>query len=127
MNVLDRTLAKEIRALNSDGSREAKFSLLHRIDLAVKDFSSPQVISRFDELLRNHGRAVTAICIAATIWTRRERLDNWQLSWAQQVLDLWTTKPRTETGISRANIDDGLHPTRICEYAASFIRLTTES
>ena len=26
----------------------------------------------------------------------------------------------------RANIDDGLHPTRICEYAGEFIRLTTE-
>jgi len=126
MKRLDRTLAREIKAANGDGSREAKFSLLHKIDDAVKDFSTPNVIRDFDQLLVKHGRAVTAICIAATIWERRERLEGWQLTWAQEVIDLWTTKPKTENGIGRAYIDDGLHPTRICEYAGQFIRLNSE-
>ncbi len=127
MNQLDRTLAREIRAANGDGSREAKFSLLRKVEQAAQDFSTPDVIRIFDSLLVKHGRAVTAICVAATLWMRRERLDGWQLRWARQVLDLWTTKPKTETGVGRAYIDDKLHPTRICEYAASFINLTTES
>ena len=126
MNTLDRTLAREIKLANGDGGREAKFALLHKIEQAAADFSTPQIMTAFDDLLRKHGRAITAICIAATIWQRRERLDNWQLTWARQVLDLWTTKPKTETGIMRAYIDDKLHPTRVCEYAGSFIRLTTE-
>lgn len=121
---LDRTLAKEIKAANGDGGREAKFSLLRKIDEARKDMSTPEVMTQFNDMPRKHGRAVTAICVAATLWSRRDRLDGWRLKWAAEVLDLWTTKP--PSGVSRAVIDDGLHPTRICEYAASFINFTTE-
>ena len=122
---LDRTLAKEIRDAIGDGSREAKFALLHRIDEARKEFSTPEIVTKFTEISRKHGRAVTAICIAATLSARSDRLDGWQLRWAQLVLELWTTKPSL-SGIDRAVIDDGVHPTRICEYAASFINFTTE-
>lgn len=121
---LDRTLAKEIKAANGDGGREAKFSLLRKIDEARKDMSTPEIMTQFNDMPRKHGRAVTAICVAATLWSRRDRLDGWRLKWAAEVLDLWTTKP--PSGVSRAVIDDGLHPTRICEYAASFINFTTE-
>ena len=121
---LDRTLAKEIKAANGDGGREAKFSLLRKIDEARKDMSTPEVMTQFNDMPRKHGRAVTAICVAATLWSRRDRLDGWRLKWAAEVLDLWTTKP--PSGVSRAVIDDGLHPTRICEYAAGFINFTTE-
>ena len=121
---LDRTLAKEIKAANGDGGREAKFSLLRKIDEARKDMSTPEVMTQFNDMPRKHGRAVTAICVAATLWSRRDRLDGWRLKWAAEVLDLWTTKP--PSGVSRAVIEDGLHPTRICEYAASFINFTTE-
>jgi hypothetical protein len=123
---LDRTLVKEIKAANGDGSREAKFTLLRKIDAAAKDMSTPEIRERFSEMLVRHGRAVTAICIAATLWIRRERLDDWQIPWAMEVLEHWTTKPKSETGISRAYIDDQIHPTHICEYAASFIKCTTE-
>jgi len=123
---LDRTLVKEIKAANGDGSREAKFALLHKIDAAAKDMSTPEIRERFSEMLVRHGRAVTAICIAATLWIRRERLDDWQIPWAMEVLEHWTTKPKSETGIDRAYIDDQIHPTRICEYATSFIKCTTE-
>lgn len=128
MKTLDRTLAKEIKAANGDGSHDAKFALLHRIHEAVEDMSTPDIAERFDEMLVKHGRAVTAICIAATLWMRKERLElgDWELMWATKVLELWTTKPKSETGVGHAYIDDQLHPMRILEYAASFIRCTTE-
>lgn len=128
MKTLDRTLAKEIKAANGDESREAKFSLLHKIHKAAEDMSTPDIAERFDEMLVKHGRAVTAICIAATLWTRKERLElgGWELMWATKVLELWTTKPKSETGVGHAYIDDQLHPTRILEYAASFMECTTE-
>ena len=128
MKTLDRTLVKEINAANGDESREAKFLLLHKIHKAVEDMSTPDIAERFDEMLVKHGRAVTAICIAATLWTRKERLElgGWELMWATKVLELWTTKPKSETGIGHACIDDQLHPTRILEYAASFMKCTTD-
>ena len=128
MKTLDRTLAKEIKAANGDESREAKFALLHKIHKAVKDMSMPDIAERFDEMPARHGRAVTAICIAATLWMRKERLElgGWELMWATKVLELWTTKPKSETGVGHACIDDQLHPTRILEYAASFMECTTE-
>lgn len=128
MKTLDRTLAKEIKAANGDEGRDAKFALLHKIHEAVKDMSTPDIAERFDEMLVKHGRAVTAICIAATLWTRKERLElsGWELMWATKVLELWTTKPKSETGVGHACIDDQLHPTRILEYASSFMECTTE-
>ncbi len=127
-HTLDRELAKEIRQANGDGSREAKFALLARIRAAAKDMSSPEIKERFSiEMCIKHGRAVVAICVASTLWLKRERIDGWQLQWARDVLDLWTTRPRTETGgYDNAYIDDQLHPTAICEYAAPFINGTTE-
>jgi hypothetical protein len=121
---LDQTLAREIKAANGDGSRSAKFALLRRVENARQEMSTPEIRVKFNEILRTHGRAVTAICVASTLWSRQERLESWGLPWAREVLLLWTTKP--PSGISRATIDDGIHPTRICEYAAEFIKLTTE-
>ena len=124
MKTLDRTLVKEIKAAIGDGSREAKFALLKKIDAAAEEMSTPEIRERFNEMLVKHGRAVTAICVAATIWERRDRLDDWRIDWATEVLELWTTKPAS--GVIRAYIRDDLHPTRICEYAYSFIKLTSE-
>ena len=124
MKTLDRTLVKEIKAAIGDGSREAKFALLKKIDAAAEEMSTPEIRERFNDMLVKHGRAVTAICVAATIWERRDRLDDWRIDWATEVLELWTTKPAS--GVIRAYIRDDLHPTRICEYAYSFIKLTSE-
>ena len=122
---LDRTLAKEINGLNGDRSRDAKFALLAKIDAAAKDMSNPNIAGSFDKMLGKHGRAVVAICVASTLWTNKERLDNWQIKWAMQVLDEWKLKPMS--GVERAVINDGLHPTRICEYAGAFINFTSEN
>lgn len=121
---LDRELERELRALNGDGSREARFETLGLVKAAQKDLSSTEVREKFSECLRRHGRAVVALCVAATLYTRRERIDGWGLLWALTVLDLWTN--RGQQFIDRANIDDGLHPTRIIEYAGELVRLTTE-
>ena len=72
-----------------------------------------------------HGRAVVAVCVAATLDARKDRLDCWNWVWAYEVL---SALPQSITlrNLERAHIEDGLHPTAICDYAGPFIRLTTE-
>ena len=122
---LDHTLTREIKAINGDGSREARFSFLKRLEAAKDALSLIGVGANFDECVKNHGRATVAICIEVTLYERRERLDGWGLPWALEVLKRWTNC--VYANYHRAYIDDQLHPTRICNYAASFIRLTTEN
>lgn len=122
--MVDRTLMREIKKLTGDGSREAKFALLHKVDAAAKDLADhPR--DRFQDCIKTHDRAVVAICVAATLYERRDRLDRWQLKWAQEVLDIipgWTDGNRR-----RAYIDDWeMHPTAICDYAGKTIKLWTE-
>lgn len=123
---LDRTLARDIKKqANGDGSREAKFAFIEKVRGASKMMSTPEVQrGKFDETIKTYGRVAVAVCVAATLYQRRERLDFWEFYWATEVLSLWTNK--TAHGIEDACIEDGIHPTRICEYAGSFIQLTTE-
>jgi len=74
---LDRTLFKEVKALAGNGSREAKFALLRRIDAARTDLSTPKARENFNACLSKHGRAVVAVCVAATLDARKDRLDCW--------------------------------------------------
>ncbi len=122
---LDRTFVREVKTLTGNGSHEAKFAMLKRIDAARKDLSTITVRSIFNDCLCQHGRAVVAVCVAATLDVRKERLDFANWNWAHEVLSLL---PRniTPTNLERAHIDDGIHPTAICDYASSLIRLTTE-
>lgn len=123
---LDGELAREIKKqANGDGSREAKFAFIKKVRGAAKMMSTPDVLhGKYDEAFKVYGRVPVAICIAATLYRRRDRLAYWKFDWATEVLNLWTN--RTAHGIEDAYIDDGIHPTRICEYAGVFIRLTTE-
>lgn len=120
---LDTNLAREIKALNGDGTREARFETLRKVRAANKDLSRPEVRDTINDTLKTHGRAIVSLCIASTLYRRRERLEGWNFDWAQAVLDLWTNK--APSNIDIAYIDDGLHPTRICDYARPFIRSTT--
>lgn len=122
---LDRELLREIKKeANGDGSREAKFAFLKRAREARDMLSSPEVMSgKFTEAVGKCGRVPVAVCLAVTIWERRDRLNSGPVKWAREVLDAWTNKP---VNILTAYIDDGLHPTRIEEYAGGFIRCTTE-
>lgn len=122
---LDRTLVREVKSLIGNGSREAKFAMLKRIDAAKKDLSTTKVRNIFTDCLREHGRAVVAVCVAATLDARKDRLGYWGWRWAHEVLSL-LPQNITPKNLERAHIDDGIHPTAICDYAGSFIRLTTE-
>ena len=121
---LDRYLAREIkREAPKVRDRDAYHAFAERIREASADMSRPEVREQFDAMLTKHGRPVTAIVLAATLCARKERLEGWKLSWAQEVLDCW---PHTMGLLDDAAIRDGLHPSRICEYAGSFIRLNEE-
>ena len=122
---LDRKFAYEIKKeANGDGSRDARLAFIQKVRGASKMMSSPNVLyGKYYEAFRIYGRIPVAICIAATLYQRRERLDYWNFAWATEILDLWTN--RTPHGIEDACINDGIHPTRICEYAGDFIKLTT--
>ena len=123
---LDRELTREIRKLVGDGSRDAKFAMLAKIDAANRELSTAAPRTDFSGILGRHGRAVVAVAVACTLRNRRERLDDWGINWALKVLDLlpfvWT-----QSNVDRATIKDyALHPTAICTYAGDFIKLTTE-
>lgn len=122
--MLDRTLEKEIKRLIGDGSREARFDTIKKLRAAMNDLSTPKVMDTFNDCLRAHGRAAVSVCVAATLYERRERLDRWGLIWANEVLALWTN--RTPSMVESICIRDQLHPTRICDYANSLIKLTTQ-
>ena len=123
---LDRELTREIRKLVGDGSRDAKFAMLAKIDAANRELSTAAPRTDFSGILGRHGRAVVAVAVACTLRNRWERLEGWGIEWALAVLDLlpfvWT-----QGNMDRATIRDTvLHPTAICDYAGDFIRLTSE-
>ena len=121
---LDRTFAREIeKNANGDGSREARFAFLNPAREAAKKLSTPNVMREFNDILREYGRATVGICVAVTAIGRRDRLEPRTVQWALEVLKLWTNRPGD---IIDLYIHDNLHPTRIEEYAGSFIKLTTE-
>ena len=123
---LDRTFIREINKLIGNGSREAKFAMLKRIDAAKKDLSTTKIRDTFIDCLRKHGRAVVAVCVAATLDARKERIDLWGWNWAHEVLSLLPQNYITPSFRGRACIEDGIHPTAICDYASSFVFLTQE-
>lgn len=122
---LDSTLVKEIRNAAGNGDRETKFRLLRRVSDACKDLSNSDIRTTFNQSIRKHGRVPVVICVAATLEARRERLDGWGITWALEILSLlpgWTPG-----NLERAYIDDGIHPTAICEYARGLISCTCEN
>lgn len=121
---LDRTFVREIeKVANGDGSREARFAFLKPARSAAKKLSTPSVMNEFNQILQEYGRATVGLCVAVTIHERRDRLLTHTVRWAEEVLKLWSNRPHDILDLA---IDDNLHPTRIEQYAGSFIKLTTE-
>lgn len=121
---LDRTFSRKIsKVANGDGSREAKFAFLAKVREANKALSTPDVMRTYDDCIKRFGRAPVAICTAATVINRCDRLNDGPVRWAREVLKLWTNRP---ADLCCGHIDDNLYPTRIEQYAGSFIRVTTE-
>ena len=121
---LDETFAREIKKqANGDGSREAKFAFKKKVCAACDDLSNPSVMENFNSCMSKHGRVPVSICLAMTILKRADRLEKNSVDWAREVMKLYTNAPLDRF---YGYIDDNLHPSRIEEYAGSFIRLTTE-
>lgn len=123
MTKLDKTFAREIeKQANGDGSREAKFAFKKKVEETARALSTPKVLEVFNDCLKKYGRVPVAICVAETIIERRDRLEWRSYMWAIEVMRLYTNAPSDKMF---AYIDDGLHPSRIEEYAGSFMRVTT--
>lgn len=121
---LDSTFEKEIRKIaNGDESREARFAFLRSAKEATRKLSTANVRNDFSKILSEYGRVTIGLCVAVTVQERKDRLSENTVRWANAVLKLWTNRPND---IFCLAIHDNLHPTRIEEYAGSFIRLTSE-
>lgn len=121
---LDREFSREIsKVANGDGSREAKFSFKATVQEVKKALSNTHAPKLFNACVKEYGRVPVAICTAQTIINRRDRLSGYMYQWAVEVMKLWTNRTND---LGYAIIDDGLHPTRIEEYAGAFVRLTTD-
>lgn len=122
---LDRSFARELRTeTNGDGSREAKFAFMRKVKEVREALSTPDVMTNFSDSFKLHGRAPVAICLAETLIERQDRISDRSYIWATEVMKLYKNAPSDK---SFAYINDNLHPSRIEEYAGSFIRMTTEA
>ena len=121
---LDRTFSKELSRVNGDGSRQAKFSFLNPAREAAGKLSTINVFDVFNDIVREYGRATVGVCVAATILNRQDRLEPDSICWAKEVMKHWTNK--VQNNVDSVVIRDGLHPTKIEQYASSFIRCTIE-
>lgn len=120
---LDKSFAREIsRIADGDGSRERKFEFLSMCRAAAKHLSTSHVFDEFNHAIKAYGRVAVAVCVAATISKRSDRLLTSNVQWAHAVLKCWHNRPGNLNSIV---IMDNLHPTRIEEYAGALIRLTS--
>jgi len=125
---LDNELAKEIKAFVGKGEDgESRFMVNQTVRKAAEELEKASRYdgSPLDECARKYGRAAAAICIASTLWRRRERLGSWNLGWAMDVLAQWGWRDIDATW--RGLIGGNAHPTAICCWAKSFIECTSET
>lgn len=120
---IDKTLVAEIRGLNSFGDRSAKVKFAEKMREAVADLSNPNVMTAFGDILSKHGRAVTALCVAATIRSRADMLNSAAVDWAEAVLDSFEDPARA---VRLGAYNDNLHPSRVETYASNLMKYTTE-
>ena len=52
---LDKTFSRELRQINGDGSREAKFAFLTPAKAAARELSTPTVATVFPSVVRKYG------------------------------------------------------------------------
>lgn len=121
---LETTFQKEINKIaNGDGGINHRRAFRQTLRAVNAELSSPRVMDQYGACISKYGRVPVAICTAVTILSRQDRLYDTTVMWARKVLELWTNKyPNLDSLI----IDDGLHSTRIEEYARELILLTTE-
>lgn len=86
--------------------------------------STAHVFEVFNDTLKEYGRATVGVCVAATILKRQNRLEPKTVQWAQEIMKIWTNK--VPSNVDSVVIYDGLHPSKIEQYAASFICFTID-
>lgn len=119
---LDQTFVRDIRnQARGDGSREAMFAFRRKVKETAKALSTTKAAEVFRDVLKEYGRVPVAVCVAATIIERRDRLEWRSYQWALEVMKSCENALHDHTS---ACICDGLHPTRIEEYAGSLLNLT---
>lgn len=122
---LDTTFTRELKKINGDGSREARFAFFTPARTAARELSNIHVCDIFSEVACKYNRTTIAVVLAATIIDRRDRLNYDTVRWAQEVMSFWTN--RTPSQVDSVIIRDGIHPTKIEQYAGSFIRCTIDT
>lgn len=125
--MLSSVLTGEIKKFLGTGNHPEVYERLRETAKSMENinrYNHAGVDGEFTKCLKKHGRAAVAICIASTLWEHRWRLDEWNLSWALDVLNLWTWK-HGESHL-RACICGNSHPTTICNYSAEFIKLNSD-
>ncbi len=73
---LDKIFENDIKKLNGNGSHEAKFETLEVVRAALKELSTSDVIREFNSILKKYGRAPVAVCVAATLIDRGNRISH---------------------------------------------------
>lgn len=122
---LDRNFERESKkTFNGDCSREYKAQMISLASIAAREMSSTAIARTFDTYLKRYGRSIIALCVAATVIDRADRLSPVTVDWAHNVMHLWTNRGPTST--ARLIIRDGLHPTKIESYAGNLIKYTME-
>lgn len=123
---LDKAFSRDIKKIaNGDGTPSHMKEFRQTLRAVDMELSSPKVTEKYSECIAKYGRVPVAICTAVTIVYRQNDLKQRSVQWGQEVLKCWTNRPRTS--LSFAYIDDGLHPSRIEEYAAGLMSVTTEA
>ena len=125
---VDNELLKEVKKANGDGTREARHALFRKLRECEAELENKKAFNyftpeTFGQIFKKHDRAIVAIVLASTIYRRQDRLERSTFLWALEILRQWTARPYS--GVDAYALDDGLHPSRIEQYAGSFIRLTT--
>lgn len=119
---LTREFTRDLNRIDGDGTRAAKFAFFNPAREAAKELSSHSVIENFGNVICKYGRPTVGMCVAATVVARQDRLHRETVEWGREVLSHWHNK--TQSNVDSLVINDGLHPTRIEQYAALFISST---
>lgn len=125
--MLSSELAREIKKFLGTGNHPEVYERLSETAKSMEGitrYNHAGADGEFEKCLKKHGRAAVSICIASTLWENRWRLDEWNLSWALDILNLWTWK-HGESHL-RACICGNSHPTTICNYSGEFIKLNSD-
>lgn len=116
--MLNNELLKALKKIPCrDENRELYREYRRRCAACASDLSRMQSPEDFDAVAAKHGQLATAISLAETLFSLASRLGNWEINWAMEVLDV--VPFHVDESFTFHN---NLHPTKICTYAADFVK-----